>query len=335
MGTYNVVQFGLGPIGCKVVQYMVDRKNVNIVGAVDIDPDKVGKDVGTVAGLGREIGVPVQKSVADVFSKTKPDIVVHTTGSKFDRVYGQLEEILSGGVNIVSTCEELSFPYKRHPELSVKLDELAKKHGATVLATGINPGFLMDTWPLVMTAVCKEVNSVAITRIQDATSRRIPFQQKIGAGLTKEEFQKKVESGEFGHVGLPESMYMVAAGLNWNIDKIEDTIEPIMLDHTVKSDYITVEPGKAAGLKQTAFGYSNGKVLISMDFQAYLGAPESYDEVKTEGVPPMKVRVIGGTQGDIGTVSIAINAIPRVVEAEPGLKTMKDIPMVICGSSYE
>ena len=262
----------------------------------------------------------------------KPEIAIHTTGSKLDRVLPQLESIVKSGLNVVSTCEELSFPYRKHSTLAQNLDSLAKEHDVTVLATGINPGFLMDAWPLFMTGVCKEVQAIRVTRIQDASSRRIPFQQKIGAGLTREEFEERVAGGDFGHVGLPESISMIAAGLGWEIDEITETIEPVMLDREVGSDYTTVKVGKAAGLKQDAFGYAKGKALISMEFQAYIGAPESYDSVYITGTPNMDVKIQGGTQGDIGTVSIVLNAVPRVIEAPAGLYTMMDMPIVICPS---
>ncbi len=332
MSGYRMVQYGCGPIGARVVSFALERAGIELVGAVDNAPEKAGRDLGDVAGLGRRLGVEVSGNAAGVLASTRPDVVVHTTGSKLEQVFGQLEEILRAGINVVSTCEELSYPYRRHPELSERLDALAREKGATVVATGINPGFLMDTWPLAMSAVCKEVQAVRVTRVQDASSRRVPFQEKIGAGLSPEEFQQRVDSGSFGHVGLPESIYMIADGLGWRIERIEETIAPVLLERTVRSDHITVPPGRAAGLAQTARGIGAGRDLVSMDFQAYLGAPESYDAVSITGIPDMQVRIEGGTQGDIGTVSIVLNAVPRVVAAPPGLLTMKDLPLVMCAA---
>ncbi len=326
----RVVSFGLGPIGCWIVQYAQERAGLELVGAVDTDPAKAGRDLGEAAGLERKLGVTVSADAAGLLRETKPDAVLHATGSKLDRVFDQLAGIVRAGANVVSTCEELSFPWRKHPRLAAELDRLAREHGVTVLATGINPGFLMDAWPLFMTGVCREVREVKVTRIQDASSRRLPFQQKIGAGLTPEEFRRRVEGGLFGHVGLPESIAMIAAGLGWDIERVEETIEPVIAQGTVRSDSITVQPGQAAGLRQTGLGYRGGRPVIAMEFQAYIGAPDPRDEVTVIGVPTLCVRIGGGTQGDIGTVSIVLNAVPRVAAAPPGLLTMKDLPIVSC-----
>ena len=199
---YRVVQFGCGPIGCSIARYALERSNIELVGAVDTAPDKAGRDLGEVAGVGRRIGVPVSADARRLLAELKPDVVLHATGSALDRVFPQLDLIVSSGANVISTCEELSFPYRRHAQIAERLDRLAREHDVTVLATGVNPGFLMDAWPLFMTGVCKEVRSLRISRIQDASSRRLPFQLKIGAGLTVAEFDAKLKAGGFGHVGL-------------------------------------------------------------------------------------------------------------------------------------
>jgi 4-hydroxy-tetrahydrodipicolinate reductase len=238
--------------------------------------------------------------------------------------------LIKAGVNIVSTAEELSFPWRKEPKLAADLDRLAKENKVTVLATGINPGFLMDTWPLAMTAVCQEVKRIRVARIQDASVRRLPFQKKIGAGCTPEEFRKLVDAGTLRHVGLAESIAMIAAGLRWELDDIRDEIEPIIARSEVRSQYLTVKPGQAAGVKQVGRGLKGGQELITLDFQAYLGARESYDAVYITGTPNMEVVIKGGTHGDIATAAIVVNAISRVMEAPPGLITMKDLPIVTC-----
>ncbi|MEE9398799.1 MAG: hypothetical protein V3V23_00850, partial [Dehalococcoidales bacterium] len=233
-------------------------------------------------------------------------------------------------VNILSTTEELSFPLRKEPALSAEIDKLAKEYSVTVLATGINPGFIMDTWPLFMTAVCQEVKQIRIARIQDASSRRLPFQKKIGAGRTLEEFKSLVNAGTLRHVGIAESIAMIAAGLGWELDDIKDEIEPVVAESEVRSQHITVKPGQAAGVKQIGRGFKDGRELITLDFQAYLGAKESYDAVYITGVPNMEVVIKGGTHGDIATAAMVVNTIRRVVAAPPGLATMKDLPLVMC-----
>jgi len=328
----RAVQFGCGPIGCSIAKYALERSNIELVGAVDVAPDKAGKDLGELAGVGRKIGVPVRADAKRLLVEAKPDIVLHATGSALDEVSPQLELILSAGANVVSTCEELSFPYRRHPRLAERLDRLAREHRVSVLATGVNPGFLMDAWPLFMTGVCKEVTALKVSRIQDASPRRLPFQQKIGAGLTLEEFDAKLAAGGFGHVGLPESISMIAAGLGWSIERIDEKIEPVIATNEVRGPFLTVAAGRVAGIHQVATGMRGRAAAITMEFQAYLGAPESFDMVEVAGTPPLKVKIEGGTRGDIATCSIVVNAVPRVIAAPPGLLTMKDLPIVACAA---
>ena len=329
-GKYRAVQYGCGPIGCSVARLAAQRADIELVGAIDIDPDKVGRDLGEVIGLDRPLGITVSDDAAAVLAQARPDVVFLTTGSALKKVLGQLTEIVKAGANVVSTAEELAFPWRKEPELSAEIDRLAREHGVTVLATGVNPGFLMDTWPLAMTAVCQEVRQIRVSRIQDACPRRLPFQKKIGAGCTLEEFQSLVDAGTLRHVGLAESIAMIAAGLGWELDEITDEIEPIIAETEVKSPYLTVKPGQAAGVKQTGHGIKNGQEVITLDFQAYCGARESYDAVYITGTPNMEVVIRGGTHGDIATAAMVLNSVCRVVAAPPGLTTMKDIPLVIC-----
>jgi len=238
----RAVQYGCGPIGCNVVRFASQRPDIELVGAIDIDKNLAGRDLGEVAGLDKKLGVVISDEANAVLSQTKPDVVFLTTASFLKVIYPQLEKCVTAGVNVVSTCEELSYPYRKAPQLSVEIDRIAKANNVTVLATGINPGFLMDAWPLVMTGVCQQVKRVKVVRVQDASPRRGPFQKKIGAGRTLEEFEKLVAAGTLKHVGLPESIAMIASGLGWELDEITESIEPVIAKAHVKTDLVTVEP---------------------------------------------------------------------------------------------
>lgn len=326
----RAVQFGCGPIGCAVAKLAWQRPDIELVGAVDIDKNKVGHDLGEIMGIEARLGVTITNDVDALFAKVKADVVFHQTSSSLKTVASQLSKLLGFGVNIVSTTEELAYPFTKQPELAAEIDKVAKANGVTILSTGVNPGFLMDTWPLAMTAVCQEVKKVKAVRIQDARPRRLPFQKKIGAGCTPEEFQKLVDAGTLRHVGLPESIAMIAAGLGWKLDEVTESIEPVIAKERVQSDYITVEPGQAAGVRQVGRGFKGKEEVITLEFEASLGAPESYDAVYLTGTPNMEVVIRGGTHGDIATAAMVVNAARRVIEAPPGLLTMKDLPLVIC-----
>jgi 4-hydroxy-tetrahydrodipicolinate reductase len=189
----RVIHFGLGPIGCGIVRVVAARPDYQIVGAIDIDPAKAGKDLGEIVGLARKLGVKVSGDAAKAL-KTKAEVVVHCTGSYLAKVEPQLSAIMRANHNVVSTCEELAEPWS-HGAVAKRIDGLAKKSKVAILGTGINPGFMMDTLPLTLTSICQQVKGVRVSRIVDAAGRREPLQRKIGTGLSVEDFNRKRGEG--------------------------------------------------------------------------------------------------------------------------------------------
>src|SRR5688572_11699840 len=293
-GPVRVVHFGLGPIGAGIVKQVAERKGFRIVGAVDIDPAKVGRDLGEVAGVGRPLKIKVSDDAKMTIKSAKPDVVVLCTSSSLKKVLPQIEAILKYKVPIVSTTEELAYPTRRNLRYARVIHQLAKTAKVAVLGTGVNPGFAMDALPITLTGVCERVDAIRVDRIQDARIRRLPFQQKIGAGLTREQFQKKVDDASVRHVGLAESVSMIADAMGWKLDKITDEIQPRMATETVASEFLAVDPGYVCGIIQDGIGYVKGKALITLHMEAYLGAPESFDAVTIEGSPRVTSKVLGG-----------------------------------------
>jgi 4-hydroxy-tetrahydrodipicolinate reductase len=326
-GPIKVLHVGLGPIGAGVVRQVAERKGFRIVGAADIDPAKVGRDLGDIAGVGRALRVKISGDVKKAIKTTKPDVVVLCTSSSLKKVLPQIEEILKLRVPIVSTTEELAYPTKSNMKYARAIHALAKKAKVAVLGTGVNPGFVMDALPIALTGVCERVESIRIDRVQDARIRRLPFQQKIGAGLTREQFQKKVDDGSVRHVGLAESVSMIADVIGWKLDRITDEIQPKMAAETVASEFLAVDPGYVCGIVQDGVGYRNGVPVITLHMEAYLGAPESFDAVEIVGSPALKMKLAGGVHGDIATASIVVNSLPKILEVAPGLHTMRDMPL--------
>jgi hypothetical protein len=323
----RVIQYGLGPIGSATARHIVDRDGLQLVAGIDIDPAKVGQDVGEVVGLGQPLGFKVVENLSQALAGTKADIVVHTTNSYFDTFKPQIVEILEAGLDVVSTSEELSFPWLAHAKEAAEVDAVAKRAGKTVLGTGVNPGFLMDSLPLNLTAICQRVDRIDVTRVINASTRRGPFQAKIGSGMTVEDFKAKMAAGRMGHVGLPESMGMVFHTLGKKLARYESGVEPVVAEGPVKTDYFDVQPGQVKGLKQVARGYTEKGEFMTLTFVAALEAGDEADTIKITGSPNLEV-VLKGTNGDIATVAIAVNAIRRVKEAAPGLVTMRDLPIV-------
>ena len=326
-GPIRVLHFGLGPIGAAVVRQVAARKGFKIVGAVDIDPAKAGRDLGEVAGLERSLRIKVSPDARKAIKAAKPDVVVLSTTSSLKRTLPQIESILKLRVPIVSTTEELAYPTRANMRTARAIHQLAKKAKVAVLGTGVNPGFVMDALPIALTGVCERVDAIRIDRVQDARVRRLPFQQKIGAGLTREQFQRKVDDGSVRHVGLAESVSMIADAFGWKLDRITDEIQPRIATTTVASEYLAVDPGYVCGIEQDGIGYRNGQALVTLHMEAYLGAPESYDAVEITGSPALKMKIAGGVHGDIATASIVVNSLPKILEVAPGLHTMRDMPL--------
>jgi len=327
MPNIRVMHFGLGPIGAAIVKQVAGRQGFKIVGAIDIDPAKAGRDLGDVVGLPKRLGVKVSPDAVKALKAAKPDVVMLCTASSIKRVMPQIETILKSKTAIVSTTEELSYPFHTNVRYAKQIDSWAKKAKVGVLGTGVNPGFAMDALPIALTGVCERVERVTVNRIQDARIRRLPFQQKIGAGLTTEQFQKKVDDGSVRHVGLTESIAMIADALGWSLSKITDEIQPKLATVTVSSEFLAVDPGYVCGIIQDGVGYRKGEPVIKLHMEAYLGSPETYDSVEIEGSPNLAMKVAGGIHGDIATASIAVNSISKVLQSAPGLHTMRDLAL--------
>ena len=316
----KVAQYGIGPIGAEIARLLLSKPWVNIVAAVDVDPNKVGKDLGEVIGLGRETGVKVTAAL-DV----QADVVCHSTGSRLRDVAVQLRELLNRGCHVVSTCEELSFPLDA--ALREELTHVARANNVTLLGTGVNPGFVMDKLPLTITSVCQEVKSVEIIRIQNASTRREPLQRKVGAGMTTDEFRAAVDAGSIKHMGLKESLMLVGNGLGVEFDSVSDeNIQPIVAEREVVTQYLKVAPGQVAGVHQTIYG--KGRINVSLELRMYVGAEDvAADKVIIKGVPDVEMTIKDGVHGDRATAAMVVNSIPRVMVARPGVLTMDDIPV--------
>lgn len=323
----RVVQYGVGPIGASIVRLMRQKASLEIVGAIDKDPAKAGRDLGEVIGApDAPWGVTVLADAPAMLEK-HVDVVVHTTSSYLEKVMDQLLECISAGCCIVSTCEELAYPWRKHPGLSEKLDAAAKEEGVALVGTGVNPGFVMDKLVLTLSAVSQKVDSASAVRVVDASKRRLPLQKKIGAGMTPEEFRAQVAAGVIKHHGLPESAAMIADGLGFSLDDISETIEPVIAEELVKTEFLEVEAGQVAGVHQIARGTSGGKEKIYLELKMYVGAKQPADTIELKGEPNISLVIPGGTHGDIATAAVAVNAIPAILAAPAGLRTDRDLAL--------
>ena len=326
----RVVQYGLGPIGQAVARTVLDKEEtgaMTLVGAVDIDPEKTGRDVADVIDVDNDTGIQVSDDADAVLAETSPDVVLHTTTSFLDGVTDQLVQCARAGAHVVSSTEELSFPYERAPDAAARLHQVGRDEGVVIVGTGVNPGYAMDTMPLMATGVCTDVRTVTVERVVDAGERREPLQDKVGAGLSTEAFAEKKATGTFGHIGLRESLRMVADGLGWPLDAVEESLQPVHADAPVDTGYRQVDAGEVAGIHHSAKGIVDGTPRLSLDLKMYVGAESSYDAVNIDGTPPIDLRFRGGIFGDTATVGMLVNTAPLAADARPGLRTMADLPV--------
>ena len=323
----RAIQFGVGPIGASIARLMREKQAIEIVGAIDSDPEKAGRDLGEVVGAtDAPWGVTISADAQEVLGLSA-DVVIHATSSSLPAVMEQLLMCLEAEACIVSTCEELSYPYRTYPELAAQLDKAAKDWGVALVGTGVNPGFAMDKLLITLAAVSQQIEHAKAVRIVDAATRRLPLQKKIGAGLSVEEFRAQVQAGTIKHVGLPESVAMVADSLNFAVDEITESIEPVVATASVKTEFLSVEAGQVAGVHQIARGMKDGREIIYLELQMYVGAKSPADTVELRGQPNISLVIPGGSPGDIATASVVVNTIPVILDAPAGLRTARDLPI--------
>jgi hypothetical protein len=323
----RTIHYGIGAIGAEIVRLCLNRPEIEVVGAIDTHPSKAGLDLGEAVGANRSLGIGVAYDAEPLLKDVYADVVIHTTSSSLTSVYPQLLSIVSSEKSVVSSCEELSFPWVRYPEISRKLDRRARETGVRVLGTGVNPGFIMDFLPLVLATACQQTRSIHIERVMDVASRRMQLQRKVGVGLSVEGFQRGANDGTIGHVGLRESLFMIADSMGWRLDEVAETIEPIVARTRYKTEYFSVERGYVRGLRQSARGLSSGREVVRLDWETSVAADDPRDIIRIDAEPPVEVLVPGSLQGDRATAAIITNCIPAVARSRAvGLLTMRDMP---------
>ena len=268
----RIAQFGMGPIGLETLKLAAEKPWADIVGGVDIDPAKIGQDLGALTGIKRLRGRQVWGSLEELVDCAKPDVIFHTAVSKFKDAFAQIEPMARRGISVVSSCEQLLFPRLREPRLAAKLDAVCKKHGARVIGTGVNPGFVMDLLPICLTGVSRGVRAVHVQRVVNASTRRAPLQRKIGSGLPPAEFRRLFKQGKAGHAGLQESLALLAHCLGWKIKDIVETGDAVVADHNIRTQHLEVKKGQTCSLHQHAEAKVNGQVCLTLDLKMYLDA---------------------------------------------------------------
>ena len=326
--TLKVAIAGLGPVGQAVARAVLQVPALKLVAVADPAPLHAGKDVGTVLGLPRKIRVKVEGNPDRFFKKVRADVAFVCTSSLLKDVKPQIAALVSRRVNVLTTCEELAWPVPARVAAFKELDRLAKRKKVSVLATGVNPGFAMDSLALALTAPCARVRRVSVTRVVDAAARKLPLQRRVGAGLNLGQFRRAVTEGTVRHVGLVESAQMIADALGWKLERVDETIEPAIAPRDLDTEYLRIPAGAAAGIRQAVRAYRGGELAVSLDLQVYVGAESPRDHVLVDGDPPVDATIAGGVNGEVAAAAVLLNSLPRLLAAPAGLLTVKDLPLV-------
>lgn len=306
---------------------MLETPGLQVVGAVDPSL-AAGQDLGTVLGLPKKLRIKVETDPVKVLGKARADVALLCTASSLRDMKAQLLTLIGRGMDVISTCEELAYPVPETAAIFRELDRAAQKKKVTLLGTGVNPGYAMDALALMLTAACARVDRVAVMRVVDAATRRLPLQRKIGAGLALPQFRRALTESTVRHVGLVQSVQMIATGLGWKLDRVEETIDPVVAPRDMDTEFLRVPAGAAAGIRQHARGWRDGQIAISLDLQMYVGAESPRDQIVVDGTPPIDMTISGGIPGDAATAALVVNAIPRVRGARAGVVTTKDLPLL-------
>jgi len=331
MEKVRTIHVGLGPIGLQIVRAGLERGVAQPVAAADVAPGLIGRPLAEIVSNAAAGDFLVSDSLGEAIAAAEraggADVLVLATGSKIPAIMGQLLAAVGAKLNVVSTSEELTYPWLRHPDKATELDREARRRGVTVVGTGINPGFLLDLLPLVLCRPCQVIRSVTAKRIVNVSLRRPQLQKKVGSGMSPEEYRGLADQEAVGHVGLGESAALLAAGLGWGYESIEESIEPVIADVPCGTEHFAIAPGQVMGSHQEARIVTEHGKLIELICRMTHGEPDPRDEVMIDGEPSVHMRIEGGIFGDTATAGCTVNILKQVVTAGPGLLTVKDLPV--------
>jgi len=330
----KVVIWGFGAMGGGMAEMLLNKKGVDIVGVCDLHPDRVGKDMYEVVGVDRGDRAPViiNGDIDEVLTEGCCDVCLCATDSFTKKAFPRLKSVLEKKINIVSTAEEMAYPQAQTPELAAELDRIAKENGVTILGTGINPGLIMDLLVVAMTGCMVDVEHIEAKRVNSLSPFGPAVMEEQGVGITVDTFNAGVEDGSLaGHVGFHESVGMIADAIGWEVEKFEQQMKPIITDVDRKSPYGFAAAGDVAGVNMTGQGFVDGQVKIDMihpqQIEPEMVGQNTGDYVTIKGTPEVNLAITPEVEGGLGTIAMCVNMIPHVINANPGLKTMIDLPV--------
>ena len=328
----RVLTLGTGQMGSAIARLVLDKPGLKLVGGFGRRAQRAGIDLGRAVGLERELGIELSADLNQAVKQARPDVAIQATCSRLSDAAQEISTLVRHGVHVISIAEEMAYPACRSPAIANELHRLALDHGVAVLGTGINPGFVLDLLVITLTGVCTDIESIIAKRSNDLAPYGPSVLRSQGVGLTPEAFASGLDDGTVvGHIGFLESIHMMATTVGWEIERIEQTREPIISQVRRTTPFVTVEPGCVAGCLHSAIAYRQGEPVITLihpqQIQPQLEDIQTGDSIEIMGTPSLRLTGSPEIPGGQATRALAVNMIPRVLNAPPGLHTMADLPV--------
>ncbi len=330
----RIAIWGFGAMGSGMAKMILNKQGFDIVGVVDTYEGFVGKSIFSFLNTQNPYthDVFIERNIDRILLEESVDLVLLATDSFTKKAFPKIKQIIESGVNVISTAEEMAFPMAKEPELSKEMDYLAKKHNATILGTGVNPGMMMDLLAICISGVMSDVENMKISRINSLSPFGPTVMEEQGVGLTKQSFEDKMAHGEIsGHVGFIESTHMIANALGLKVQSFEQNMAPIITSVDRKSKYGFAKANDVAGVDMRSHAILSNQTKIDMihpqQIEPEMEGTQTGDYIQIEGTPAIHLSNVPEVEGGIGTIAICVNMIPHVINAKPGLKTMIDLPV--------
>lgn len=328
----RVLVLGTGQMGAGITRLLLKKAGLELVGAYGRRVQRTGMDLGQAIGLNRMLGIPISVDLERTISETLPEIAIQATCSTANDALPEISTLLRHGVNVISIAEEMAYPRHCSPAIAEELHWQAVKQGVSILGTGVNPGFVLDLLVITLSAVCADIKSITAKRVNDLSPYGPAVLKSQGIGLSAQDFATGLANGTVvGHIGFKESIHMIAKAVGWEIDEIKETREPIITQVQRKTASVTIEPGQVAGCQHTAVAYAGDKPVITLvhpqQVLPQLAGEETGDTISIKGTPDVHLSGSPEIPGGEATIALAVNMIPRVINAAPGLYSMAELPV--------
>ncbi len=329
----RAVLVGFGSTNRSVLELALTRPWLSIVGIVVRSPERDGE-----AAASRVPGAPADlrcsTDLAGTLAAVRPDVVIVATATRLVDVLPVLEAIAPSGVPIVCTAEDLAFIRTTDSPAAAAIVVLAATHGIPIVATGANPGFVLDLWPLTLSGLAWDVQHLRARRIVDVSVFGARVRASLGMDLTPAAFRAGIEDGSVvGHAGFPESLRILATAMGRELERVEIVSEPILATAPITlPDGAIVEPGRTAGADQRATGWFDGAPWLDISMTLHV-APSMAgltptDEIQLDGRHGLRVVVEPGCRALLSTAAMIVNGLPRAMTAPAGVHRPGDLPAV-------